>query len=128
MAEMSNFLETALINGTLRGTTYTAPAAVYLGLYTSDPTDANTGSEVAGGSYVRKAITFGAPSNGVSLNTAAIEFDQATADWGTIGWVGILDAVSTGNLLYYTPLDLAKQIDTGDIFKINISNLSVTLA
>ena len=128
MAEMSNFLETALINGTLRGTTYTAPAAVYLGLYTSDPTDANTGSEVSGGSYVRKAITFGAPSNGVSLNTAAIEFDQATADWGTIGWVGILDAVSSGNLLYHTALDLAKQIDNGDIFKINISNLSVTLA
>ena len=128
MAEMSNYLESALINGTLRGTTYTAPTTVYLGLYTSDPTDANTGSEVSGGSYVRKAITFGAPSNGVSLNTAAIEFDQATADWGTIGWVGILDAVSSGNLLYHTPLDLAKQIDTGDIFKINISNLSVTLA
>jgi hypothetical protein len=128
MAEISNYLENALINGTLRGTTYTAPAAVYLGLYTSDPTDANTGSEVSGGSYVRKAITFGAPSNGVSLNTAAVEFDQATASWGVVGWIGILDASSSGNLLYHTPLDLAKTIDTGDIFKINIGNLSVTLA
>lgn len=128
MAEMSNYLENALINGTLRGTTYTAPTTVYLALYTSDPTDADTGTEVSGGSYARQAITFGAPSNGVSTNTAAIEFPQATASWGTIGWIGIRDSLTTGNLLYHTPLDTSKTIDNGDIFKINTSNLTVTLA
>lgn len=128
MAEMSNYLENALINGTLRGTTYTAPTTVYLALYTSDPTDADTGTEVSGGSYARQAITFGAPSNGTSTNSATISFPQATASWGTIGWVGIRDALTTGNLLYHTPLDVSKTIDTGDIFQINSSNLSVTLA
>jgi hypothetical protein len=33
MAEMSNFLEDALINATLRNTSYTSPATVYVGLY-----------------------------------------------------------------------------------------------
>ena len=128
MAEMSNYLENALINGTLRATTYTAPTTVYVGLYTTDPTDANTGTEVSGGSYSRTAVTFGAPSNGVSLNNATVEFPQASGSWGTVGWIGILDASTSGNLLYHTPLDIVKTIDSGDIFKIAVGSLSVTLA
>lgn len=125
---MSNYLENALINGTIRGTTYTAPSTVYVGLYTTDPTDANTGTEVSGGSYARVAVTFAAPSNGVTTNNADVTFTQATASWGTVGWIGILDASSSGNLLYHTPLDVAKTIDSGDIFKIATGSLSVTLA
>lgn len=128
MAEMSNYLENALINVTLRATAYTAPTTVYVGLFTTDPTDANTGTEVTGGSYARKAVTFGAPSNGASVNSAAVEFDQATGTWGTVGWIGILDALSGGNLLYHTPLDSSKLIESGDVFKINAGNLSVTLS
>lgn len=127
MAEMSNYLENALINATLRNTTYTSPATVYVGLFTSDPTDAGSGTEVSGGSYARTAVTFGAPSNGVTTNSAAVEFPQATASWGTVGWIGILDAATSGNLLYHTALDTSKTIDNGDIFKIAIGSLSVTL-
>ena len=125
---MSNYLENALINATLRNTSYTSPATVYMGLYTSDPTDANTGTEVSGGSYARVAVTMGAPSNGVSTNSAAIEFPQASGSWGTVGWIGILDASTSGNLLYHSPLDVSKTISSGDIFKIAIGSLSVTLA
>ncbi len=128
MAEMSNYLENALINATLRNTSYTSPATVYVGLFTSDPTDAGSGTEVSGGSYARTAVTFGAPSNGVSTNSASVEFPQATASWGTVGWIGIHDASTSGNLLYHTALDTSKTIDNGDIFKIAIGSLSVTLA
>lgn len=128
MAEMSNYLENALINGTLRNTAYTPAATVYVGLYTSDPTDANTGTEVDGASYARVAATFGAPSDGASSNTAAIEFAQATTEWGTVGWIGILDASTSGNLLYHSPLDATKLIEIGDVFKIAIGNLTVTFA
>jgi hypothetical protein len=128
MAEISNYLENAIINATLRNTTYTSPATVYVSLWTSDPTDAGSGTEVSGGSYARTAVTFGSPSNGVSTNSAAVEFPQATASWGSIGWIGINDASTSGNLLYHTALDTAKTIDSGDIFKIATSNLSVTLA
>ena len=128
MAEMSNYLENALLNATLNGTTYTAPANVYVSLWTSDPTDAGSGTEVSGGSYARTAVTFGAPSDGASLNSADVTFPTATASWGTVGWIGINDAATSGNLLYHTALDTAKAIDTGDIFKISTGNLSVTLA
>jgi hypothetical protein len=128
MAEMSNFLEDALINATLRATTYTSVATVYVSLWTSDPTDAGSGTEVSGGSYARTAVTFGAPSNGVTTNSADVTFPTATASWGTVGWIGINDAATSGNLLYHSPLDTSKTIDSGDIFKISTGNLSVTLA
>jgi hypothetical protein len=128
MSEMSNFLENALINATLRATTYTSVATVYVSLWTSDPTDAGSGTEVSGGSYARTAVTFGAPSNGATTNSAAVEFPQATASWGVVGWIGINDAATSGNLLYHTALDASKTIDIGDIFKIATGNLSVTLS
>jgi hypothetical protein len=128
MAEMSNYLENALINATLRNTSYTSPTTVYVALYTSDPTDADSGTECSGTSYARQAVTFGAPSNGVSTNSAAVEFPQAGGSWGTITHIGIRDASTSGNLLYHTALDASKTIETGDVFKIATGSLSVTLA
>lgn len=128
MAEMSNYLENALINVTLRATSYTAPTTVYVALYTSDPTDADTGTEVSGTSYARQSVTFGSPSNGATTNSAAVEFPQAGGSWGTVTHIGIRDASTAGNLLYHTALDASKTIATGDVFRIASGSLSVTLA
>ena len=128
MAEMSIYLENALINATLRNTSYTTPTTVYVALYTSDPTDADTGTEVSGTSYARQSVTFGSPSNGVTTNSAAVEFPQAGGSWGTVTHIGIRDASTSGNLLYHTALDASKAISTGDVFRIASGSLSVTLA
>ncbi len=132
MAEMSNFLENALINATLRATTYTSPATVYVSLWTSNPGDDGSGTEVStsGTGYARTAVSFATASgtSGNVLNDADVTFPTATASWGTVGWIGINDAQTSGNLLYHTALDTAKAIDSGDIFKIASGNLSVTLA
>jgi hypothetical protein len=128
MSEFSNYLENALINAVLRATTYTSPATVYVSLWTTDPTDAGSGNEVSGGSYARTSVTFGAPSNGVTSNNADVSFPQATASWGTVGWIGLNDASTSGNLLFHTPLDTSKTIDSGDIFKIASGSLTVTLS
>lgn len=128
MAEMSNYLENALINVTLRATSYTAPTTVYLALYTTDPTDADTGTECSGTNYARQAVTFGSPSNGVTTNSAVIDFPQAGSAWGTITHIGIRDALTVGNLLYHTPLDTSKTIASGDVFRVGSGSLSVTLA
>jgi hypothetical protein len=128
MAAMSNYLENALLNAILRNTSYTSPTTVYVALFTSDPTDEGTGTEVSGGSYTRKAITFGAPSNGVSSNNALVEFDQSTTSWGTITHMGLYDASTSGNLLVYGALTTSKVIDLGTVFKFLTGSLSVTLA
>lgn len=128
MAEMSNFLENALVNATLRNTTYTSPATVYVALFTTDPTDAATGTEVTGGSYARTSVAFAAPSNGAAASSADCTFPTCTSTWGTVSHIGIFDASTSGNLLYHTPLDSSKLIETGDIFKIASGSLTVTLA
>jgi len=127
MSEISNYLENALINATLRNTAYTSPTTVYVALYTTDPTDADTGTEVSGNAYARQSVTFSAPSNGATSNSAAVEFPQATGSWGTVAFIGLRDALSGGNLLYHTPLDASKTIATGDVFRIAAGSLTVTL-
>ena len=128
MAAFSNYLETALINGTLRATSYTAPATVYVALFTTDPTDAGTGNEVSGNGYARQSATFAAPSNGASSTSADVQFPQATGNQGTIAFFAIFDALTTGNMLYHGSLTVSKTIETGDVFKISSGNLTVTLA
>jgi hypothetical protein len=73
-------------------------------------------------------MAFGAPSNGASTNSAAVEFDQATGAWGTITHFGILDAITSGNLLYHGALTSSKVIEDGDVFKFASAAVSVTLA
>ena len=128
MAAMSNYLENALLNAVLRNTSYTSPSTVFVALYTTDPGEGGTGTEVSGGSYARVAGTFGAPSNGVSTNSAAIEFAQATGSWGTVSHMALYDAITSGNMLFYGSLTTSKTIESGDVFKFSTGELSVTLA
>jgi hypothetical protein len=128
MAAFSNYLEDALINGTLRATTYTAPTTVYVGLFTSDPTDAGSGTEVSGNAYARQSATFAAPSNGAASTDVDVQFPQATGNWGIVTHFGVFDALTTGNLMYHGALTASKNIETGDVFKIATGNLTVTLA
>ena len=130
MANMSDYLEVALLNETLNGVAFTAVDNPYISLHTADPTDAGTGAEVSGGSYARVASSFATASgtSGAVVTDATATFPTATANWGTVGWIGLWDAASSGNMLYHTALDASKTIDSGDIFKITAGNLSVTLA
>lgn len=130
MAEMSNYLEVALLNATLNGTAFTAVNNPYVSLHTADPTDAGTGTEVSGGSYARTAASFATASgtSGQVATDADVTFPTATGSWGTVGWIGLWDAATSGNMLYHTALDASKTIDSGDIFKITTGNLTVELA
>jgi hypothetical protein len=124
---MSDYLENALLNAVLRNTPYTSPSQVYVALFTSDPTDAGTGTEVSGGGYARQPITFNAPSNGQVTNAADILFPIATASWGTVTHVGIYDAQTGGNLLFSGALTTSKTISANDQLKIAAGSLSISL-
>jgi hypothetical protein len=129
MTSASNYLEAALLNHVFRGIAMSSPATVYVALYTSDPTDADTGAEVDddGTAYAREAVAFGAPSSGVIANTADIEWAEATGSWGTVTHVGIRDADTGGNLLAHGQLLVAKTVGVGTIFKIKAGDLTVSL-
>jgi hypothetical protein len=144
MAAMSDFLENKTIDHLFRGVSFTAPAALYIGLYTVTPTDAGGGTEVTGGAYARVALapsttnwasTGGAgtttnPSAGTSgttSNNSAITFPTATAAWGTVVAVGIFDAATAGNLHWWGPLTANQVVGIGGTFSFAISQLSVQI-
>ncbi|MCR8843074.1 hypothetical protein NQ117_05230 [Paenibacillus sp. SC116] len=116
--QISNWLSASILNAVLRNVPFTLPTTVYLALYTSNPTAADTGSEVIGGGYGRQVITFAAPSieNGMQTvkNATDIEFPIATADWGLVTHVGLRNAITGGNLLWSTAIPNPRTIQTGD--------------
>lgn len=123
---ISDFLAKALLNQVFRNQAYTRPSKVYLALYTSNPTAADTGQEVSGGAYARQEIPFSAPAvdggKQTIKNSALIQFAVASTDWGTVSHVGIRDAATGGNLLYFGALNAPRTILAGDRFVIEANN------
>ena len=122
----SNYLENKVQGHVFGATPYTAPATLYVGLYTSDPGEGNTGTEVSGGSYARQSVAFTVTDNQAS-NTAAVEFPTATASWGTVTYAAIFDAVSGGNMLAYGALTTSKTIASGDVLRIPAGDFDINL-
>ena len=122
----SNYLENKVLLHVFGATAYTAPATLYVGLYTSDPGEANTGTEVSGGSYARQTIAFTVTTNQAS-NTAAVEFPTASASWGTVTYAAIFDASTSGNMLAYGALTTSKTIASGDVLRIPAGDFDINL-
>ena len=127
MAELNDYAECKILN-TLRGVAWTAFNA-YVALFTSATTDAGGGTEVSGGGYARQLANLSEAigAGGLTSNAADITFPTATADWGTVTHVALLDAESAGNMLMHSPLDATKAVGSGDTFKINATDLDVTV-
>lgn len=126
MSKISDYLENKIIDATLRGQTY-AGTSVYVGLFTSDPTDAGTGAEATGASYARQQAAFNVPVDGQTTNSADILFPIATESWGTITHIGLFDAPAGGNLLYHGQLEFAKTINISSQFKLPANYLIVRI-
>ena len=131
MSNASNFLEKAVLNHFFRNTATPPPARVYLALYISDPTDADIGTEVQGGSYVRRQVTFSEPEQvegrGQIQNNAEVRFPVATANWGNISHFGIRTAATGGELLAHAAIPIPRHIESGDEAVFRENALTVTL-
>ena len=139
MSAASNYLENKLLDHTLKyGTApYTGVATLYLALFTNTSTNAAANLEAgtltdevstSGTAYARKAVTFASASSGTSATNATVTFDAATSTWGSITHVAVMDAVSSGNVLFYGAVTTAKTIESGDTFQVSSGNLTISLA
>jgi hypothetical protein len=125
---LSNTFETHTLQYLFTTTSVTRPTAWYIALFTSNPDEDASGTEVStsGTAYARQSVTFSVSGN-TATNTAAIEFPTATASYGTVTHVGVYDASTAGNLIAYAALTTSKAIDTGDVMRIPSSDLDVTM-
>lgn len=126
MSALSNAHAASLLNTSLRSGTY------YLALFLTDPTASATGTEVSGGGYARKIITFGAPTLVAGkeqvVNSADVDFGTMTADVGTVAYWGVYDAVSGGNLLWYGAFTRSKNVLADDAITVSAGNIACNLS
>lgn len=122
---LSNYLEDKIVDHFLGTSSYTSPTNVYVALYTVGPTDSGGGTEVTGGSYVRKLATFGASSSGSASNNINIDFPNMPAC--TVVAIGIHDSSTSGNLLAHGTLDINKSLDSGDTFRLQSGDLTISI-
>ncbi len=122
----SNYLELKMLDHALGTSAFTMPSNVYVALFTSDPTDAGSGTEVSGNGYARQVATFSSASSGSTSNSSAIEFTASGGSFGTVSHFGIFDALTSGNLLYHGALTASKTIADTDTLKISATGLTVT--
>lgn len=128
MSAFSNYLEAAILGLVFNKDALSGPTT-YIALFTSDPGDDASGTEVSGGSYARVLVYdngSGSPDwtvaavDGVGYsveNDDDVTFPTATGDWGTVTHFGIFDAATSGNLLLHGALDDSQLVETGGVFK-----------
>lgn len=122
---LSNNAETITLQWLLTNGSPTRPTAWYMSLYTSDPGDDDSGTEVSGGSYARTAATF-TVSGDTASNSGAVEFPAATASWGTVTHFGVHDALTSGNLIAHGSLTASKTVGIGDVVRCADGELDIT--
>ena len=137
MSAASNHAENLALNFLLTDSTATRPTEWYLALFTNTSTNAATNLEAGtltdevstlGTAYAREVIAFDDAVSGTCASDGTVTFDAATANWGTITHVAVMNASTAGNVLFYGAVTTPKTIETGDTFQVTDGNLTVSLA
>ena len=126
----TNFLETGILDHVFAGAAYTAPGTHFLALFTAI-SDGEAGSvtevSTSGTAYGRVAVAF-STSGATTSNSGAVEYATATGGgFGTVTHVGVYDASTSGNLMCYATLSSSKAIAAGDVFRVPVGDLDITL-
>jgi len=126
---ISNYLALALLNFAFRNQAYSQPT-IYIALTTASIDDSDTGTTITepANGYARDAHSaWGAAAAGATDNTGAIVFSAPTGSWGTITYAAILDALTTGNLLFYADID-DQTPDDGDTVQFPEGDLDISMS
>jgi hypothetical protein len=118
MSAASTYLQNALLDHVLRGANLPAMSSVWAALHNEDPTEEGlAGTEVGGAGYARVELDggFSAAVAGIALNSDAIDFPEALADWGVVKYIALWDHAEDGNMLLAGPLGTYRTVAAGDI-------------
>jgi hypothetical protein len=126
----TDYARQKIVNDLLGVTPY-SPPAMYLALFTADPTETGSfANEVTGGGYARQPLAGAmstADTTGNSVNTSAITYAAATTDWGTVTYLAICDALTTGNMICPGVPATPRTITIGQPFQIPVGKLRLRL-
>lgn len=123
---LSDYLEQQILDHLIGAATWTAPSSLYLALFTSDPGDDGSGTEVSGSGYARQEMAM-SRSGSVIDNDALESFAASGGNFGTVTHWGVFDAASGGNLLFHGALDTSRTINDGETGEAAAGAITLTL-
>lgn len=104
--------------------------SLYVALFTAATgLEANSPSaELSGDGYARVQVEAAdwTDADGVVTNDAEIEFPQATGDWGTVTHAAVMDASTSGNVLYWGALTAPREVLDEDIVTLAAGEFSIS--
>ena len=126
----ANVAKQMVLNFLCRNQSVAQPAQLFLALYSTNPTDADVGTEASYDGYQRQAVAFGAPqlSGGSATvqNSSAIQFAVVPSSSGTIAYAALRTAATGGDLVYYGSLAATYQLNPGVQPIVPIGSLTVS--
>lgn len=137
--KLSEYQANKVLNKLLRGEDYVVPGSYWIGAFKSAndvPLRGNvpgSASEVSASGYSRieirgaTSLTFTQSTAGASQASGTVAWPAATALWGTVTYVAILDAATDGNVILYGALNTPKVVDVSDTFSIPAGLFTITL-
>lgn len=111
-------------------TTPGLPTTFYIALSKSAPNKDGSGvTEPTGGGYKRISLAglLSEPVDGVTTNSGAVVWDEATGEWGTVTHFAIFDSAAGGRLLLGGKLPKSRLIQDGMSVVFQIGALKFTL-
>lgn len=136
-------LQNALVDALMRGQPFAAPGTWFIALVTQLGDTANPGIEVGGAGYARAQVdaslaawsgTQGpgttqtsSGTSGLVSNNAAISYQQASSDWGTVVGYEFWDQPTGGNRWIAGKLGTALTIHNGDTRGFPAGSLSIAM-
>lgn len=107
------------------GTTFTAPATLFVQLHTGDPGAAGT-ANVSVGSTTRNAITQGAAASGSQANSAAPAAWTNGGTSETLTHISVWSASTAGTFFYSVALTASQAWASGNTFTLTSLSISLT--
>lgn len=126
---MSDYMANAILDHLLEGTAYT-PGSKYLAACTAEISDSDTGSTITEpeDTYERKATgAWDAAYKGASANTSLISFPKASAGYGTVSYVAVVDDSTGGNILWHGEMTTPKGVGQSDVLKYAAGAITISL-
>ena len=133
MSNLSDFGERSFIDYALRR--QAAPATTYyLGVSTQAFAEDDTPAQAAAkeptdSNYARRSVSFGNASSRTISNDTDIEFPEAGASQGSIGYWALFDGTSsTANTVVQGTFTTAKTVATGDVLRVATGDLDISVS
>jgi hypothetical protein len=156
MSAASNYLELEVLDHVLGegARNFTSPAALHVALFTGTAgtvltalesgTNSTSGTgnwgyyeaTTSGTAYARQTVNFATAASGSSASNSTVTFPVATANYdsttgslgATVTCIAVVDAATSGNVLFFGQLTTSKTVSSGDQFTVSSGNLTVSLA